>query len=143
LLGWTVAIGAPLGLAWILRHKAALVNVLWGLWTYTLILAAGRVNFFRGERLQDSLGTKLALYGLCAIGAVGLVAWGLYEKRKERVNLWIVGFALSVLFFYFDSFMGKLGRSASLLVLGVLCLAGGYALEITRRKLLAGMGKNS
>jgi hypothetical protein len=33
--------------------------------------------------------------------------------------------------------MGKLGRSASLLILGVLCLAGGFALERTRRRLVA------
>jgi hypothetical protein len=35
--------------------------------------------------------------------------------------------------------MGKLGRSASLLILGLLCLAGGYALEVTRRRLVARM----
>jgi len=81
----------------------------------------------------------LALYALCAIGSVGMVAWGFDEKRKERLNLGIAGFAISVLFFYFDSFMGKLGRSASLFVLGALCLAGGYALEVTRRKLMARM----
>jgi len=67
------------------------------------------------------------------------VAWGLYEKRKERLNLGIAGFAISVLFFYFDSIMGKLGRSASLLILGVLCLAGGYVLEVTRRRLMSRM----
>ena len=64
------------------------------------------------------------------------------EKRKERLNLGIVGFAISVLFFYFDSFMDKLGRSASLLLLGALCLAGGYALEVTRRRLMARMETN-
>jgi hypothetical protein len=76
---------------------------------------------------------------LCAVGSIGLVAWGLYEKRKERVNLGVAAFAISVLFFYFDSFMGKLGRSAGLIGLGLICLAGGYALEITRRKLVAKM----
>jgi hypothetical protein len=63
--------------------------------------------------------------------------WGLHERRKERVNLGIAGVAISVLFFYFDSFMDKMERSVSLLALGVLCLAGGYALEMTRRKLMA------
>jgi uncharacterized membrane protein len=55
------------------------------------------------------------------------------------VNLGVAAFALSVLFFYFDSFMDKLGRSASLLTLGIVCLAGGYALEVTRRRLMARM----
>jgi uncharacterized membrane protein len=88
------------------------------------------------------MGITLVLYALCAFGSVGLVVWGLNEKRKERLNLGIAAFAISVLFFYFDSFMGKLGRSASLLILGVLCLAGGYVLEVTRRKLMAKMETN-
>jgi uncharacterized membrane protein len=55
------------------------------------------------------------------------------------VNLGVAAFAITVLSFYFDGFMGKLGRSAGLLLLGVLCLAGGYALEKTRRKLVQHM----
>jgi hypothetical protein len=34
--------------------------------------------------------------------------------------------------------MDKLGRSVSLIVLGLLVLAGGWALERTRRRLIAG-----
>lgn len=102
----------------------------------------GQIFYGHSIRANDYhryLGTLLVLYALCALGSVGMVAWGLYEKRKERLNLGIAGFAIAVLFFYFDGFMGKLGRSASLLVLGVLCLVGGYALELTRRRLTARM----
>jgi uncharacterized membrane protein len=95
------------------------------------------VESFAGNYYHRSIGATLTLYALCALGSVGMVVWGIYEKRKERLNLGIAGFAVSVLYFYFDSFMGKLGRSASLLILGVLCLAGGFALERTRRRLVA------
>lgn len=139
LLGWIIALGAPLLLAWLLRGRAAWINLLWAAWTYALILSARFAHSFGARGGQRDLGATLLLYGLCAIGSVGLVAWGLDEKRKERVNLGVAAFAIFVLFFYFDSFMGKIGRSASLLLLGVLCLAGGYALEVTRRRLMTRM----
>jgi uncharacterized membrane protein len=139
---WVVALVGPLVLAWFLRGRSAWVNVVWALWASLLVLSAIHSELVGRNESHRSLGATLALYALCAIGSVGLVAWGLDEKRKERLNLGIAGFAISVLFFYFDSFMGKLGRSASLLLLGALCLAGGYALEVTRRKLVARMEKS-
>jgi hypothetical protein len=45
--------------------------------------------------------------------------------------------ALTVLFFYFSTLMDKLGRSASLIALGILVLAGGWALERSRRGWIA------
>lgn len=142
LMGWGIAIVAPLVLAFLLRGTAAGINVVWAAWAYGLILSASHSQSFENNRYDRNLAATLALYALCAVGSVGLVAWGLYEKRRERVNLGIAGFAISVLFFYFDSFMGKLGRSASLLMLGILCLGGGYALEVTRRKLMARLETN-
>jgi uncharacterized membrane protein len=139
LFGWAVALAAPLLLAWLLRRRAAWINCLWAAWAYALILSDQYALLFRDNQYHHRLGATLALYALCALGSVGLVFWGLYEKRKERLNLGIAGFAISVLFFYFDSFMGKLGRSASLLILGLLCLAGGSALEVTRRRLMSRM----
>jgi hypothetical protein len=44
---------------------------------------------------------------------------------------------LTVLFFYFSNVMDKLGRSASLIGLGLLFLIVGWGLEPTRRKLVA------
>lgn len=139
LLGWTIALASPLLLAFLLRGRAVWLNFIGAAWAYALILSSAHSYSFRENAAQRNLGATLALYALCALGSVGLVAWGLYEKRKERLNLGIAGFAISVLFFYFDSFMGKLGRSASLLILGVLCLAGGYVLEVTRRRLMSRM----
>ena len=59
------------------------------------------------------------------------------ERRAERINLGVAGFALTVLVFYFSSVMDRLGRSASLVGLGLLFLVGGWALEHTRRRLVA------
>ena len=139
-LFWIVAIATPLLLALVLRGRAVWMNLVAALWTGALIFAAARSRHydFRAGYSQ-SLKWIVFLYLLCALGPVGLTAWGLHEKRKERVNLGIVAFAISVVFFYFDSFMGKLGRSFSLVILGLLCILGGYALEVTRRRLLSRM----
>ena len=71
-----------------------------------------------------------------AAGWVACVAWGVTEHQTERINLGVGGFALSVVLFYFSSVMDKLGRSLSLMALGALFLAGGWALERLRRKLV-------
>lgn len=63
--------------------------------------------------------------------------WGIRDGRSERVNLGIAGFAITVLTFYFSSVMDKLGRSVSLMGLGLLFLGGGWLLEKTRRRLIA------
>jgi hypothetical protein len=139
-LFWIIAVAAPLLLAWLLRGRAVWMNVLAALWAFALIFASARARHYDNVRgYHESLLWILLLYLLCALGSAGLVAWGLHEKRKERINLGIAAFALSVLFFYFDSFMGKLGRSLSLLLLGLICILGGYLLEVTRRRLLARM----
>lgn len=136
---WAIALLAPLILAWFVRGKAVWMNVLAAAWSYAFVVTAAHVRLFRAASADRDIAVTLTLYLLCVIASAGLVVWGLYEKRKERLNLGIASFAISILFFYFDSFMGKLGRSLSLLILGVLCLVGGYALEMTRRKLRARM----
>jgi hypothetical protein len=136
--GWTVALLCPLALALLLRGRTAWVNLLWAAWTYGLLWSGSNMELFENH-YHRNLDATLVFYALCALGSAGLVAWGFYEKRKERLNLGVLGFAISVLFFYFDNFMGKMGRSASLLILGILCLAGGFALELTRRKLTSRM----
>jgi uncharacterized membrane protein len=62
-------------------------------------------------------------------------------QRRLLVNLGILGFAISVGWFYFSDIMDKLDRSLGLIGLGILFLAGGWVLEKTRRNLVAGMGK--
>jgi hypothetical protein len=55
----------------------------------------------------------------------------------------MVGFAIAVAWFYFSNLFDKMGRSLGLIGLGVLFLAGGWALEKMRRGLLARMASHA
>jgi len=131
ILGWAVAFLLPLAFAWVLRGSHVWPNAIAAIWVAALS-AAGFL--FEAD-------DNLVHYALCALGSVGLIGWGMKETRKERVNLGIAGFALTVLAFYFSTVMDKLGRSASLIGLGFLFLLGGWLLEKTRRRLLTRIGK--
>jgi uncharacterized membrane protein len=137
IVGWAVAFGLPLGLAVYLRGRAArmnLVAVAWAAVLAALTWATGD-NDALVARIWRDFGRFLWLW----LGWVGLIAWGLGEARRERVNLGVAGFAMTTLIFYFSSVMDKLGRSASLIGLGLLFLVGGWLLERTRRRLVAGL----
>jgi uncharacterized membrane protein len=84
---------------------------------------------------------SLAAHAMVAAFAVFIIWWGVRQTSQALVNLGIVGFAIAVGWFYFSDLYDKLGRSLGLIGLGVLFLAGGWALEKWHRKLLAGMGK--
>ena len=123
LLALLIVVVVPLAAAWLLRGPRAWLNVVALGWVLMLIpLAAFR--------------EALILFGWWALGALGLAAWGLKEGRTERINFGALAFAIVVLAFYFSNVMDKLGRSASLLGLGLLFLAGGWVLERTRRRLV-------
>jgi uncharacterized membrane protein len=80
---------------------------------------------------------------LVAAFAVFLIWWGVRVVSRPLVNLGIVWFGLAVAWFYFSNVMDKMGRSLGLICLGILFLAGGWALEKMRRGLLAGMGSGA
>jgi len=124
-LGWFIALLGPLAVAVWLRGREAI----WNACAIPWIVALAAMNH-GGE-------STLPAYAWCAIGAVGLAAWGIRDSRAERINLGIAGFFITVLAFYFSSVMDKFGRSVSLMGLGVLFLAGGWLLEKTRRRLIA------
>jgi uncharacterized membrane protein len=141
LFGWVAVYSLPLALAWLMRGKNAWINVLAALWVALLSMTSSGLRAGRG--LSLSTANDLAVYALCALGSVGLIAWGMREGSRERVNIGIAGFALTVLLFYFSSVMDKLGRSASLIGLGILFLLGGWFLERIRRRLLTHMGEGA
>jgi uncharacterized membrane protein len=124
-IGWAVALLLPLAAAILLRGREVPWNIAAVLWSALLALS------------NPGTGSHVWVYLCCAAGAVGLAWWGIRESRAERINLAIAGFALTVICFYFSDVMDKLGRSASLMLMGVLFLAGGWLLERTRRGLLA------
>ncbi|GKT08792.1 DUF2157 domain-containing protein [Desulforhabdus sp. TSK] len=139
---WTAALALPLVLAWWLRRKAFWINLIAALWV--LMLGATALQMpVGGETLLRQAWRELGPYGMCALGSIGLIAWGVKEARRERINLGVAGFALTVLFFYFSNVMDKLGRAASLVGLGVLFLLGGWLLEKMRRRLLARLEKGA
>jgi hypothetical protein len=84
---------------------------------------------------------NLAAHALVAAFCVFLIWWGVRLASKALVNLGVVGFAIVVGWFYFSDIFDKVGRSLGLIGLGVLFLAGGWALEKTRRGLLTHMAQ--
>ena len=122
-LTWALAIGLPAVAAALLRGRDALV----------LLPAAAWAGL--GPLIARQEGVASFLWA--AVLAVLVIAWGVRERRVERVNLGTAGFALAITVFYFSDVMDRLGRSASLIGMGLLFLGGGYLLERTRRRLLA------
>ena len=103
-------------------------------WTQTRLTA----DTFNGQPYSYT-GPGLLAYALVAAAAIALVVWGVHTVSRALVNYGTAAFACSVMWFYFSDVMGKLDRSLGLILLGVLFLAGGWALERTRRKLVGGM----
>jgi len=134
--GWAIAVCGPMALAYTLRKKAAWTNAVAAVWVLVIGTFHAR-NGNASDKLPIFAWNSLGPYFWAGVGALGMVAWGLVERRRERINLGVAGFALTVIIFYFSDVMDKLGRSASLIGLGVLFLFGGWALERTRRQLLA------
>ncbi|MFN9624472.1 MAG: DUF2157 domain-containing protein [Cyanobacteriota bacterium] len=122
-LGWAVALGGPLWLGWRLRGRAFWplgVAVAWLLLSLALPFAHPNALHFVWW----------------ALGGCLLALWGARDGRAERVNLGAVVVALTLILFYFSQVFDKLGRSASLIGLGVLFLLGGWLLERLRRQLV-------
>jgi uncharacterized membrane protein len=82
---------------------------------------------------------SIAAQALVAAFAVFLMWWGVRQASRALVNFGIVGFAITVVWFYFSDIFDKVGRSLGLIGIGILFLAGGWALEKTRRRLVARM----
>lgn len=86
---------------------------------------------------------NLLAYALVAAFAVFITWWGVRAASRALVNIGVVWFAITVLWFYFSNLMDKLNRSLGLIGLGILFLAGGWALEKMRRSLVARMAAPS
>lgn len=134
--GWAIAICGPLLLGFVLRKRAAWMNAIAAVW----VLVIGTfhpANSNTTGALAIYAWNSIGPYLWAGLGALGLVGWGLLERRRERINLGVAGFAVTVGIFYFSDVMDKLGRSASLIGMGVLLLFGGWSLEQARRRLVA------
>src|SRR5207245_6171683 len=116
---------------------AAWANVIAAVWVLVIGTFSRPVHSGTADTLAAYAWNSVGIYLWAGLGALALVTWGLLERRRERINLGVAGFAVTVLIFYFSDVMDKLGRSASLIGLGVLFLFGGWALERMRRQLVA------
>jgi len=123
IVGWTAAIGLPLAVAYLLRGRESWQIAIAALWMFVLV----NVRWLAGET---------AMYAWWAVGATAIAAWGVKDARSERINMGAAMFGVTVLAFYFSQVMDKLGRSASLMGLGLVFLAGGWAIERVRRQLV-------
>jgi len=135
-IGWAGAILLPLAVAVVLRKSAAWMNVVAAAWIFVLSLLPAPWRHASTDSAGVFILQSLGPLFWEVLGAIGLIAWGLKEGSKGRVNLGMAGFALAVISFYFSELMDKLGRSTSLIGLGVLLLVGGWILERTRRRLI-------
>lgn len=122
LTGWTAALGIPLVVGACLRGRQAWPLVLAGVW----LVMAPQIH---------GVGAP-ALFAWFGLGAVGLAAWGVSDGNVERINMGAALFGATVIVFYFSEVMDQLGRAASLIGLGLVFLAGGWALERLRRRLV-------
>ena len=143
---WFAIAGVPLMVGAFHGHKglipiaAAIAFVIalpwcYHAWTQTYAVGNGMTSTYRGTT------PNVLAYALVAGFAVFLCWWGVRLASRALVNLGVVGFAAAVAWFYFSDVMSKMGRSLGLIGLGVLFLAGGWALEKMRRRILAGMGQ--
>jgi hypothetical protein len=112
----------PVVFAFVVRRKAAWPMLPWLLWAFV-------------QAALSMQGMTLAAHAWAAAASAALAAWGIAELRRDRVNIGVAGFAITVLFFYFSRVMDSIDRSLSLILLGVLFLAGGWQLERLRRRL--------
>jgi uncharacterized membrane protein len=116
------AIGFALVLPWCYRG-----------WTRSFTLANGMTSTYSGTM------PSLLAHALVSGFAVFVCWWGVRLASRALVNLGVVGFAGAVVWFYSSDVMTKMGRSLGLIGLGVLFLAGGWALETMRRRILEGI----
>jgi uncharacterized membrane protein len=122
---WTLAIVLPLALAWLLRGRDAI-------WLLAALAWAIIVTQVDGS----SDASELGLYALFAVGATGIVLWGMKDQQRLAINVGVLGFAVTVLVFYFSSVFDKLGRAFGLIGIGILFIGGGWLLERMRRRLI-------
>lgn len=136
IIGWSGAILVPLLISYLLRRRESWPMVLAALW----VVVQGKLPF-HFQTGNESLGIyalhSLGPYLWSAAGSIGLIAWGVRDRIKSRINVGMALFALSLLSFYFSDLLDKLGRSVSLISFGVLFLVCGYFMEKTRRRLIA------
>jgi uncharacterized membrane protein len=125
---------------WLANRKSLLPSIAVAAMAFLIPwLNVVKADGFRWRNTEPSA----TMYAVVAATCVFLAWWGVREASRAVVNFGIAAFALTVMWFYFSDVMGKLDRSLGLIVLGVLFLAGGWALEKMRRRMVASIAEVS
>ena len=140
---WIAIAALPLLFALFKRHESLVpVAAAVGftiLLPWCLRLRIQHYDYGNNHQTYTSSEPNLLAHALVAAFAVFVIWWGVRLGSKALVNLGMVWFAIAVGWFYFSDLFDKMGRSLGLIGLGILFLAGGWALEKTRRSLMARM----
>jgi uncharacterized membrane protein len=137
--GWIVFAAIPL-LVSLFRAGRSLIPVLVTLAASWALPACRYIRSYdAGQNAHPYTYAEPNIFAHLIISAIAVFLgwWGVRQNSKSLVNYGIVLFAISVGWFYFTDLFDKLGRSLGLIGLGVLFLAGGWALERMRRRLIA------
>lgn len=127
IIGWIAALGLPLLLGSLIRRDQITRYIGAVGWAGILVL----VNM-AGDPDKNPI-----MYLWCLLGSIAMIWWGVDDRRKERINIGMAGFAITLLGFYFSSVLDKFGRSTALIAMGLIFLVGGYYMERLRRRLIA------
>ena len=143
--GWVDIAVLPLLFA-VFRFRKSVIPVAVAIWFSIALPWCLRIVWINRDSNYHSIHypnvitePNLVAHALVAAFAVFIIWWGVRQMSQALVNLGIVGFAITVIWFYFSDIFDKLGRSLGLIGLGILFLAGGWALEKTRRNLVGGV----
>ncbi|MDR3798672.1 MAG: DUF2157 domain-containing protein [Terracidiphilus sp.] len=143
---WVAIAAVPLLIATFHGHKglvpiaAAIVFAVALPWCYRNV--AQHYSYPDGTKWTSTYTEpNLLSHALVAAFAVFLCWWGVRLLSRALVNLGILGFAGAVGWFYFSNIYDDHERALGLIGLGVLFLAGGWALEKMRRRILARMAQ--
>lgn len=137
--GWIIIAVIPIFIA-LFRIRKSVIPVLAAI-TFSIALPWCERAYHYGtytER-EPNVATHVVVAGFC----IFLAWWGVRQASRGLVNLGIIFFGATVAWFYFSDLFDKMGRSLGLIGLGVLFLVGGWALEKTRRGLLAHMAQSA
>ena len=74
-------------------------------------------------------------------GVLAMIAAGYRWNRAWLINLAVIIFAITLFTRYFEFGFDLLGQSVAFIVAGVILLAGGFGMELLRRRLLSRIGQ--
>jgi uncharacterized membrane protein len=133
---WLVVLAVFAATGWF--HRASLLPLAATLaWAVILPYSRHSVVLGDGTKSPYSMWDETWVTYLLTAGLAAFFAWyGVRQRSRLLINLGSIGFGATVLWFYFSSVMDKLGRSFSLIALGLLFLLGGWLLERVRRRLV-------